>query len=265
MLGVFDLSSCTPLEQDITARALRRCTFDFERLRPGLQAAVGRDHIPVEWADLSRFSQLHVLVYVNEGAETGERPVDLGHFDVEEDGDHGHGILWRGRALGLAWYSGRVSIEKTLADEPELAGEVFLSEAAHMVDFFLMTPEQRARVFALFHGDDPTPHDHGWFEETGNHDYWSWVGESFMGGFVRAFSDFAVTLTGFNHAVTDQVARGIRDVLSPAPTVPVFGTKGSAVYHDEHRGVRQIMWWPAPAAAIAEGRRPCGVCKPRAA
>ena len=42
----------------------------------------------------------------------------------------------------------------------------------------------------------------------------------------------------------------------------VFATTGSTVYHDSHGGIKQVRWWDSPAAAEADGLRPCKVCKP---
>jgi hypothetical protein len=117
--------------------------------------------------------------------------------------------------LGLAWYEGKVSIEKSLVNEPELAMEVFMSEGAHMVDFFYMSPEQRQAIFDLYHGGDTNPHDHGWFEETGNNDYWSWVGESFMAGFCFAYTDIVPTMDSFTHPSTPAIGQEIRKILTP--------------------------------------------------
>jgi hypothetical protein len=51
----------------------------------------------------------------------------------------------------------------------------------------------------------------------------------------------------------------------PATPVPfrVFGLSTSTVVHDEHRGIRRDLEWPSLAAAVEEGRRPCGTCKPQ--
>ncbi len=95
--------------------------------------------------------------------------------------DHAHGVHVveaRGRVAGLAWTDGRIMLAPWLEAQPVTAVEVFLAEAAHQVDFFAVTPDQRRHLFALFHAGDGTPHaDHGWFEEAGSSDYWSWVGE----------------------------------------------------------------------------------------
>lgn len=258
---IFDLSRLTQVQREITEEALRRCSFDFELLRSGLKEQTGRDAIPVEWADLSRHAtEAHAVAEGNEHDHEDEHL--SGHIDVWTDGGRAHGIAARGRVLGLAWYSGKVSVDASLEGEPELAGEVLLSEAAHMTDFFWITPEQRACVFAIFHGDDNTLHDHGWFEESGNEDYWSWVGEAFMAGFLQAFTDYEPTLTGFHHAATEDVGRRIRELLQPAPSNSVFGMASSSVFHDRHYGIAGDLIWPSSAQAAAAGRRPCRVCRP---
>ncbi len=68
-------------------------------------------------------------------------------------------------ANGLAYYSGRIELEQTLSHEEIM--RVFLAEAAHMVDFFYLTPAKRAAIFKLYHpqGIEHAPESpHGWFE-----------------------------------------------------------------------------------------------------
>lgn len=52
---MFELQG-TPAQQELVRRALSRCTFPFERLAPKLKTSTGRDRLPVEWADLSRYA-----------------------------------------------------------------------------------------------------------------------------------------------------------------------------------------------------------------
>jgi hypothetical protein len=56
-MSVFDLSNLTEEQRAITQSAIDAASFDWNLLLPGLQASVGRSYIPVEWADLSRWSQ----------------------------------------------------------------------------------------------------------------------------------------------------------------------------------------------------------------
>lgn len=245
----------TPTQNAIVAQALARCWFPFDLLALGLREQTGRQAIPVEWADLSRYGQeLAEAEYFLAGAGVVAPRPPRAHSDSH---DEFHVISFRRRALGLAWYSGKVSIEQSLESEPLLAQEVFLAEGAHMVDFFWVSADDRAAMFHAFHGGDESTHDHGWFEETGNHDYWSWVGESFMGGFMQAFSDLDPTLDGFVHVPTEEVGEAIRRVL-----LPYIGGARSSVFHDVHRGVRPATGWPARDLALGAGRRSCGVCRP---
>jgi hypothetical protein len=51
--------------------------------------------------------------------------------------------------------------------------------------------------------------------------------------------------------------------VTPAPFRGVFGLRTSTVVHDEHRGIRRDLEWPSLAAAVEEGRRACGTCRPQ--
>jgi hypothetical protein len=249
--NIFELQG-TPVQNAIVEDALRRCSFPFELLAPKLKADTGRNQIPVEWADLSRYA-----AQIATAKESG------GHAHIHEGDDTGHPIEARERVLGLAWYSGKVSIEQALVSQPELAKEVFLSEGAHMVDFFLMSDEQRRLIFNALHGSEADVADHGndWFDKG---PYSSWAGEAFMGLFVKAFSDVQMTMP-FEHPVTDYTIERAREVLLPAPDVPtspVYGSKRGRTYHDEHKGIARDIEWESAAEAEAAGRRACRVCRP---
>ena len=232
---VWDLRG-TPQQNRIIEDTLERVDFPWHWLRDELVSEVGRTSIPVEWADLSRYA---------EDAEGPDEEQDESHKSEDKiysrkprhhgGDDEFHIVGYRNRVLGLAWYSGKVTMEASLVNEPELAGEVFMSEGAHMVDFFYMNDEHRAGVWNAFHPDSedvpldtiiedgvPLGHNHGWFDVGG---YYSWVGEAFMGGFVKAFSDLPVTID-FDHAATSEAAAEIRRVFGlgepeePAPEIP---------------------------------------------
>lgn len=266
-LDAFDLSSLTTAQRDLITAAIKRCTFDFTRCLPRLKAEKNRDRIPVTFEDLSRYAE---AMPSQDGHE---------HAHSHADGAEYHVVILRRRVLGLAWYSGKITIEQSLVNEPLLCQEVFLAEAAHMVDFFVITPEQREAIFHLFHGGDKTAHNHGWFEETGNNDYWSWVGESWMGAFIRAYSDIEPWDKGFMHRLDERQAQAILPVLdpvpeppteqpptSPTPTGPItygfFATKTGSVFHDVHRGVKQVRTFETRSDAVAAGLSPCKTCKP---
>jgi len=127
----FELAG-TPAQNAVAQAALARCTFPFDVLSV--------DRIPVEWADLSRYAAT-----VAEGKASG------GHAHVHENGDTGHPVEARERVLGLAWYSGRVTLDTSLETDPTLAGEVLLSEGAHMLDFFWMTDRRRMVIYNALH------------------------------------------------------------------------------------------------------------------
>lgn len=306
----------TAQQNAIIQQALDRCDFPFETF--------GEDRtIPVEWADLSRYSaapvggdspleahaapgasadhdhdgEFDVLAISAELAEELGFPAEEERPRAHGDDDHHEGAA-RERVLGLAWYSGRVTLEQTLVAQPTLAMEVFLSEGAHMVDFFGMTDDHRVGVWNAVHpphqhlapgtniadGMD-LGHGHSWFDVGG---YYSWVGEAFMGLFVRAFSNIPVTIN-FNHAATTEASAKVRDIFLPAvedipepepePTPPTpepvpepvpepepgpyFGITGSSVYHDSHRGIRRdVEFTSKEHAERAWNRRPCKTCKP---
>lgn len=254
--GIWDLQG-TENQNAIVRVALERCTFPFERLAETLRVHTGKTHIPVEWADLSRYRT----------AATEKGADDDGHTHIHAESDEYHIIEVRKRVLGLAWYEGRVSIERSLEQEPALAQYVFLSEGAHMVDFFYMTPEQRKAILVAYHpSEDLTWHKHGWFEETGDYEYWSWVGESFMNGFIAAFTDVPVEPDDpFAHRTTPEIVAGIRAILMPDTenrVEPYFGTAESHIFHDKHKRIDREMEWPTYVAATSAGRAPCKVCKP---
>lgn len=244
---VWDLRG-TENQNRIIQEALDRTTFPFDVLLPGLQASVGRSYIPVEWEDLSRYNRVA-------DAE--------GHEHVHINGDTGHPIFreieGRQRVLGLAWYSGKVSMDTSLEFDDELAFEVFLSEGAHMIDFFWMTQEHREAIWNALHVDaedsdhvteeGEVGHGHSWFDVGG---YYSWVGEAWMGLFVRAYSNVLVTID-FDHPPTDAAVREARLALTP-----YFQTR-SGMVHDRHRRMVPVRY----LSRIPDGYPRCGVCKPR--
>lgn len=297
---VWDLRG-TPEQNRVIEQTLERVDFPWHWLKEGLRNSVGRETIPVEWDDLSRYAQ-------SNEAESHKHKARLHSSRAHSDEEDFHVIEYRERVLGLAWYSGKVTMEQTLVNEADLAGEVFMSEGAHMVDFFYMDDPLRIAVWNAFHSDhqdvDPETalqdgaevhHGHSWFDVGG---YYSWVGEAFMGGFVAAFSDLPVTIA-FDHPTTPEVAAEIRvafglgdttpeeptpDVEEPQvpdePTAPkepgadepvvpedneapFFGLDNSRVFHDSHKGIGQQVVWQSYEAAVNDGRRPCKVCKPR--
>lgn len=247
----------TPTQQRIAREGMARFTFPhWERLLPKL-AQKGRTSIPIEWADLSGYA-----------AQLAEQQADGGHAHIHEDGDTADPFedQARSRVLGLAWYSGKITLEQTLVNDPGLAQEVLGAEMAHMVDFFdpKMDGGGRHAINVAYHGGTLVDHGHDeWFDEGG---YYDWPGESFMEGFTKAFSDIPTTISGFTHKTTPEVIRVIRDVLDPAPPPPAvkfYGVAGRKVYHAAHcfflrlAGGADEVWTERPS-----DRRPCRVCRP---
>lgn len=263
----------TENQQRLVREALAACDFPFDALVPGLKSQVGRDYIPVEWADLSRYT-----------AQFKEAKAAGGHNHVHDDEwGVGHPIErevdGRRQVLGLAWYSGKVTLDYTLERYPDLAKEVFLAEGAHMVDFFYMTDDQRVAVWNAFHLDHEDlsfgtdvedgvdlGHGHGWFDVGG---YYSWVGEAFMGGFIKAYAPSIPVTIEFDHPATDEAGREIRKALTPqlvpdGPVVdtdatPYFVGKNRSIYHDSHKNIAPVEYFATPPPDA----RACKVCKPK--
>lgn len=248
----FDLSQLTRPQRLIIDGAIARCDFPFELCLPALHDRWGRRSIVVTWEPLEPYLG------------------GVGHEHDESVHATAHPVQARGRVAGLAWTDGRIMLAPWLESESALAVEVWLAEAAHQVDFFFISQDQRRALFALFHHGDPTPHDdHGWFEEAGNQNYWDWVGESWMAAFTLAYSDVVPDWMDFSHRVTAEARDTIRSILGvpmpPAPPsgpAPYFGATRSKLFHDQHRRVTRDLEWATRELAIASGRRPCGTCRP---
>ncbi len=244
----------TPAQNQIVIEALEACDFPFPRLVPKLQAEKNKSRIPVEWADLSVYG----VKAMSDGQQymakvTGNSP----HNHVHHDGDTGHPIEVRNRVLGLAWYSGKVSLDLSLLADPLLAKEVFLSEGAHMVDFFYMTDEMRGAITSCLHNFDDTEHGHGWFD-VGT--YREWLGEAFMGTFIKCFAPSIPVTIPFAHPTNDEQSRYIRSVLlGPRVFKSLLGKR----YHDSHRWVMPTKWFLSSAEADRQGLLPCRTCKPQ--
>lgn len=226
--GIWELQG-TDRQNNIVRSALAACDFPFDRLLPGLQANTGRQTIPVEWADLSRFT-----------ATTAEQAQER-HHPIRHDGDTAHPIEYRQQVLGLAWYSGRVSLDLTLQQDPDLAREVFLSEGGHMVDMFYMTDADRAAITAALHSGGTTEHGHGWFDVGA---YEEWIGEAFMGLFIAAFAPSVSTrLTQFTHPPTPGAAAATRKLLlrQTDPTGPLAGFPYAEL---DAWAAAERDWWP---------------------
>lgn len=196
----------------LTQEARERCDFPFERLLPELAREADRDEVIITWADLTK-------ARTDDFRATLLKPV----AQLYDSYVRHHEAQPRHRVLGEAWTDGVVRIDYSCETDPELAVEVVLSELAHIVDFFYLTPEMREAIWDVYHPEESNigDHSHGWFDIGG---YETWVGESFMAGFTRAYSNARITLTQFVHATTDEVARKIRHVVTPELGVPPWDT-----------------------------------------
>jgi hypothetical protein len=254
---IFNFDSLMPTELAIVRHALDNTNFDFDLLKPGLISQTGRDYIPVLFSDLSRWQ-----MRLDAGMMPHSHPASE-HHDHESPHTITRIVSGRNRVLGLAWYSGKVEIERTCP--PNLAAEVFLAEGAHMVDFFYMTPKMREDIFNIYHNGESVKHDHGWFEETGNDDYWSWVGESFMYGFMAAFSRIPFTGDAFHHRTTTEIGRKIFEVFNPPDEVA--RNKRSSIVHrmrswheqqipdGNQENIKTLKY------ALGKGYRACKTCR----
>jgi len=238
----------TPAQNSIVEAALAACDFPFQRLLPKLQAEKNKSTIPVEWADLTAY-----------GAQLAEAAAVGRHEHIHKGDDLGHQVHHpqnRAQVLGLAWYSGKVSLDLSLEAEPLLAQEVFLAEGAHMVDFFYMADEHRAYISAALHDFNDDEHGHGWFD-VGS--YREWVGESFMSVFIRSFAPSIPVTIPFVHMAAGDDARLIRSALLGPK---VFAVPFGKVFHDSHRLRFPARWFVSRDEAVRQGLRPCGVCRP---
>ncbi len=151
-----------------------------------------------------------------------------GDHEVHDHSDGVHALENpdnRAQALGLYWLPtnafpvGRVEVAVEIMNDPDLAREVFLAEAAHAVDYGAMTDTQRQALFTIVHHGESAEHGtHGWWEERGGNDYWAdWVGETFMSLFMRAFApDLPRPLEArqpWEHRVDDEMAHQARTAL----------------------------------------------------
>lgn len=214
----------TESQNRIVQDALKLCDFPFERLVDSLREQTGgRVTIPVEWADLS-----------TAGANAARGAEEWGK---------GHPIEARSAVLGLAWSNGRVQLDVRLEGDARLGHEVFLSEGAHMVDFFYMTDPDRAAVTAALHPDGGND-GHAWFDQGS---YESWVGEAFMGQFVAAFAPaVGVTLTQFLHRPTVASTSLVRQLLlrEEAPGAPDVPATPFPYEQLDRWAARVARWWP---------------------
>lgn len=216
----WDLTSVTNRDhRQVLQEALNACDYPFSRIRRKTGT-----RIPVTVSDLSRYATDPKATHEHYTADNGDSAHGL-TGEIYDDTQPGRGrVGTRRAALGLFWLptiaheAGRVEVDHRCFDQPNLAREVFLAEAAHAVDYGAMSVEQRRMIYAAYHEGSETPHDnHGWFEESGSDNYWAWVGESFMSGFMRAFAPSLPrpleTAQPWIHPTTSGIADTIRTIL----------------------------------------------------
>lgn len=197
--------------RDTVQGALNACRYPFGRIRKN----TGK-RVPVAISDLSRFAAMI--------------PAKGGHAHVHHGSEEAHLLADTSRraALGLYWLptpdhpAGRVELHSGIMHDVPLAQEVFLAEAAHAVDYGVpITGEQKRLIAEAYHKANPHDHSaanpHGWFEEAGDDDYWDWIGESFMSGFMAAFAPKLPRpleqRQPWSHRTTPEVVMAIRKIL----------------------------------------------------
>ncbi len=229
--------------------ALARGDFPWDQIVSGLIRQFGRNYVPAKLSDLSRYGrELRVF-----------RSDDGGHEHSHSDGYH---ILEaRHRVLGLYWLDGRIEVEQSLRDEPDLLAEVFWSEGAHLIDYAFLTDEQRTEIGRILHGGGSD--DHPWWEkEDYGREYRSLLGEAFMAVICQAYTDIEPTIM-LEHAVNDDVGLHVRRFLTPdLAGLQFVGCRWSKVYHraGAHRYSCGYAKWHTASEAVAAGRRPCRRC-----
>lgn len=132
--------------------------------------------------------------------------------------------LSRYQALGLFWTSGRIEIDRKVSGEQAQA--VFLAEAWHAIDQYVLTNNDRATLQAVA---DTRPDGHTWFD---NQSYYADLGESMMDVFLSACTDLPGTGLRWDHAVTGQLVAALRTVLgaTTAPSPPSAPPVSGSVY-----------------------------------
>lgn len=224
-MSIFDLAG-TEQQNGLVRQALDVCTFPFDRLADSLRAE-GRTAVRVEWADLSRRFEAFA-----DATDIGLRTALNDDHSHVHDGDAvAHPIErvidGRRRVLGLFYLPPhtRIVLDTTLEQHPTLAQEVFLAEAAHLVDYHYMNEQHRLSIVNLLHDDDLPPshpvgdgvafqldgHTCSWFDVG---PYAMWVGEAMMESFIEAFSSLSVTIA-LGHPTSPEVATQVRRLLVP--------------------------------------------------
>lgn len=125
-------------------------------------------------------------------------------------------------ALGLFWTNGRIEIEQTLT--ADRAPGVFLSEAWHAVDQYILTNQDRAALQTVAH--DHGPDGHTWFDNTS---YYASLGETMMDVFLAAYTPYQASGLRWDHPVTQALVETLRRILGPAGPADPDTTLAAAV------------------------------------
>jgi hypothetical protein len=252
---IFDLPDH---QADVLVPAIDAGSFPWSKLVPGILRDVGRDHIPTQLSDLSRY-----------GARAARAAEEHSH-DHSHDHDEVHVLEARGRVLGLFWTDYRIECDVSLRDDPTLLAEVLWSEVAHAIDQAMLSDAQRFEIINALHPEGPD--EHTWWEKLDyGGEYTTLIGESAMEIIVRAYTPLKATIN-LHHEVTPHVIDVARRILTPElvePAAPAvasfFGLRRSEIVHDAHEGIERQVEWPTLADALTAGRRPCRVCRPKEA
>lgn len=233
----FDVSSNTSRQRAVVEYALDHCDFPWELLAPGLKKSAGKERIGVYWKWLTQRQWEDVC----KGGRTVHPVSARGHShgtapqNHGDDHDHGHvhdheheqdhpgaqaQVARAGgrRAMDYGWAvdDGRMFLQSRKVAERDFMASVFLLEGAHFVDYHLLTPKLRREIFEIFHHGSAKEHEHGWWETETAPDYEQMVGESFMFGFLYAFSDLTPNeekFPDFVHDATPEIGKQIRKLL----------------------------------------------------
>jgi hypothetical protein len=234
-------------QADALVPAIDAGSFPWHKLIHGIGRDVGRDYIPTSLADLSGYRS----------------SAEHAHGGVH---DEEHILEARGRVLGLFWTDYRIVCDVSLRSEPTLLAEVLWSEAAHAIDQAMLTDAQRAEIVAALHPEGPDKHPSWWERSDYSAEYGVLPGESFMEVVVEAYTPLTATIN-LHHEVTPHVLDVARRILTPdlVTPSPFFGLVKSTVFHDTHERVAREVEFATYADAVAAGRRPCRVCKPKEA
>ncbi len=247
----------------IVTEALNKTTFPFEWLLPSLSKE-GKRHITIEWADLSRFALTHAA---DDSGLHGHDGAILHTIEREVGG--------RWRVLGLFYLPPftKIVLSNELEPNEPLTHEVLGAENGHNIDYHFMKHARLRRfVWNLIHppehhvpvGETDIPeegdinHGHSWFD--GPAGYGTWVGETIMELFVRAFMPGTPVTIRLQHPITEfHVSEFRRALMGPR----VFGNVKGTVYHRRWHPrlvVGRIFFTPSEARAA--GLRPCRFCLP---